>query len=440
MSSSTRYERRLPELLDELAAPRTPAYFDDILGQVGRTRQRPGWTFPERWLPMSALTQRLSAAPRVPLRAVAVAALLLIALAIGLALLAGSQQPRVPAPFGPARNGNIAFVDADGAIRVAAPLDRTSAVIVAGTGHDRPVFSPDGTQVAYLQANPSGTWDVVVAASDGASPVVITKDPIVSVGHLGWTPDGQSVVADIPPSMLMAIDIAPGSAPRMLSSTVDLDNFNNNLTDLFRPPSGGEILFVGSGPQGMGLYRQSISGGKAVAIIAADTSPVPFSNLAGAQWSPDGTRIAFTLHPTDNPDLGRAWLINADGTGLRRLSTFEEPGRIVDEEHLSWAPDGTRIAFGRWIQDVEGVNVDVRPVTVVDVASGDEREVGPVQVNGYVGWTWSPDGTSILEVGNSPSPYASKIIAVDAATGAVTSTGFVSDAAPTWQREASAAP
>ena len=70
MSSSERYERRLPELLDELAAPRTPAYFDDILGQVGRTRQRPGWTFPERWLPMSAVSERLSAAPRVPLRAV----------------------------------------------------------------------------------------------------------------------------------------------------------------------------------------------------------------------------------------------------------------------------------------------------------------------------------------------------------------------------------
>ena len=103
MSSSERYERRLPELLDELAAPRTPAYFDDILGQVGRTRQRPGWTFPERWLPMSAVSERLSAAPRVPLRAVAVAALLLIALAVGIALLAGSQQDRCPGAVRPGR-------------------------------------------------------------------------------------------------------------------------------------------------------------------------------------------------------------------------------------------------------------------------------------------------------------------------------------------------
>ena len=163
MSSSTRYERRLPELLDELAAPRTPAYFDDILGQVGRTRQRPGWTFLERWLPMSALSQRLSAAPRVPLRAIAVAALLLIALAIGLALLAGSRKPAVPAPFGPAQNGLVAFVDEDGAIRTGLPADQAYAVIVPGPGNERPVFSPDGTRLAYLHHDPRGDVAIMVS-------------------------------------------------------------------------------------------------------------------------------------------------------------------------------------------------------------------------------------------------------------------------------------
>ena len=117
MSSSERYERSLPVLLEELAAPRTPDYFDDILGQVDRTRQRPGWTFPERWLPMSAVSERLATAPRVPMRAVLAAALLLVALAVGLALLAGGRKPAVPAPFGPANNGLIAFVDDAGAIR-----------------------------------------------------------------------------------------------------------------------------------------------------------------------------------------------------------------------------------------------------------------------------------------------------------------------------------
>ena len=113
MSSSERYERRLPALLEELAAPRTPDYFDDILGQVDRTRQRPGWTFPERWLPMSAVSDRLRprraprarrprrrAPPHRPRR--------------GLIALRRQPAARVPAPFGPAGNGLIAYASPRG--------------------------------------------------------------------------------------------------------------------------------------------------------------------------------------------------------------------------------------------------------------------------------------------------------------------------------------
>ena len=70
MSTRDRLEQRLPSRLEELAAPRTPSYFDDVIHQTARTRQRPGWSFPERWLPVSVLTDRLATAPRAPMRAV----------------------------------------------------------------------------------------------------------------------------------------------------------------------------------------------------------------------------------------------------------------------------------------------------------------------------------------------------------------------------------
>jgi len=68
MNTARPVESRLPEILEGISAPRTPDYFDDILGQVGRTRQRPGWSFPERWLPMTALSERVATAPRIPMR------------------------------------------------------------------------------------------------------------------------------------------------------------------------------------------------------------------------------------------------------------------------------------------------------------------------------------------------------------------------------------
>ena len=44
-------ERQLTTGLTDLAGTSAPDYRDDILRQVARTRQRPTWTFPERWTP-----------------------------------------------------------------------------------------------------------------------------------------------------------------------------------------------------------------------------------------------------------------------------------------------------------------------------------------------------------------------------------------------------
>jgi len=142
MSTARPLEGRLPEILEEISVPRTPAYFDDILGQVGRTRQRPGWSFPERWLPMTAISERVATAPRIPMRLAVALALLLVVLVVSVALMAGSQRPAVPAPFGVAGNGAIVFADPNGAIVAGNVSDDSTKVIVPGPGHLRPVFSP----------------------------------------------------------------------------------------------------------------------------------------------------------------------------------------------------------------------------------------------------------------------------------------------------------
>ena len=70
MTPIDRFERQLPDRLAELAGARTPDYFDDLLAQTARTRQRPAWTFLERWLPMDLATPRAATA-RIPWRPIA---------------------------------------------------------------------------------------------------------------------------------------------------------------------------------------------------------------------------------------------------------------------------------------------------------------------------------------------------------------------------------
>ncbi|HET9085873.1 MAG TPA: hypothetical protein VFN41_15855 [Candidatus Limnocylindrales bacterium] len=429
-------ESRLPEILEGISAPRTPDYFDDILGQVGRTRQRPRWTFPERWLPMTALSERVATAPRIPMRMAVVLALLLLALALSIVLIAGSQRPSVPAPFGVAGNGKVVFADQSGAIVTGNVSDGTTKVIVSGSGHSRPVFSPDGTLLAYLQR---GGRDIVVSDPDGLSPRVLNTNALGTIGHFGWAPDSRSVIAVIG-SDIIAFDAARAREPKVIvkadggTSFSYLDRFNNNLSDLFRPPNGDEILFVGKGPKGMGLYRKPLAGGAPIAVVTdQDLDSTWSSNQSGAQWSPDGTKIVFSVHPAATPDFGFAYVANADGTDLRRLTKFDIPDAVIDEEHASWSPDGTRIALARWINYPDG-NVDPRPVVIVDVATGHEVEASNREVNGYNGWSWSPDGSLILEVPGDGSDDAAKVMQVDAGTGQASELGWTSPNAASWQR------
>ena len=64
MTSERRLEQDLPDLLARMATGPTPDYRDHIVQQTARMRQRPAWTFPEGWIPMSAVTSRLATAPR----------------------------------------------------------------------------------------------------------------------------------------------------------------------------------------------------------------------------------------------------------------------------------------------------------------------------------------------------------------------------------------
>ena len=108
MTSPMRFEQDLPALLADLYVGMSPDYRDDLFEQTATHRQRPAWTFPERWLPMSVATRRLPIAP-VPWRMIGVLALVIALAAAALLLTAGSQRRHLPPPLGPAANGPLMF-------------------------------------------------------------------------------------------------------------------------------------------------------------------------------------------------------------------------------------------------------------------------------------------------------------------------------------------
>lgn len=144
-------------------------------------------------------------------------------------------------------------------------------------------------------------------------------------------------------------------------------------------PDGRTIIFDMLGD----LYTLPIGGGKATRLtsgMAWDCMP---------RWSPDGRTIAFV---SDRDGSDNLWIVNADGTGARRLT------KEVDNALSSpvWTPDGQYLIARRFgpYPSAENYLTNV-PLWIFHKDGGTGAELYPARANAKTtntGATLSPDG------------------------------------------------
>jgi Tol biopolymer transport system component len=118
------------------------------------------------------------------------------------------------------------------------------------------------------------------------------------------------------------------------------------------------------------------------AVVSGGDAPV---------WSPDSRSIAFVGRPSANSDDSEIYVINADGSSERQLTT----NPAMDMEP-SWSPDGRMIAFvssqlGSSTSEIDAMNADGSNQRQLTDNSGDSMD--PV---------WSPDGSMIAFTAGTP--------------------------------------
>jgi dipeptidyl aminopeptidase/acylaminoacyl peptidase len=435
---------RFSAALNEIGGAARPDYLDDIVTRAQSTRQRPTWTFPERWLPVSTLTARAATVPRTPLRVAALVALLLIALAVGAVLLVGSRQ-QVPPPFGRAANGLVAY-SANGDIYTVDPATGVSRAIVTGSAVDiNPRFSRDGTHLAFERKAEGdlGPGFVYVARADGTDPVrMATPAPLDSIFDYEFSPDGTRILISygvdgasqigdygVQPSGSWAVLIAPTDGGTVHSLGIGYPN-----PDVaWRPPLGHELVFVDNDDGSAwccAIHLVSADGGTPQTILG----PRPNRSRSHLSWSPDGSRIAF-----DEWDNSAAtWtvqphIINADGTGER---TLPSPPGATWQAFESWSNDGARVlVFRGYHEDQTGAQPVVIPV------DGGGPEV-PISVPGVTfsptephTWEWAPDDSYILGTPDGGSAALPQVM-LDPVAGTSKTLPWTTVSLPSTQRDA----
>jgi tol-pal system beta propeller repeat protein TolB len=164
---------------------------------------------------------------------------------------------------------------------------------------------------------------------------------------------------------------------------------NPDGTNLTRLTVGKLASFPAWSPDGTRIAYQAMQsdGSYDILVIGVDGSGErrltsdPLDDVL-PQWSPDGSQIVFVRATSDHSET-RIWVMNADGTGERRL--LDRQGWMP-----AWSPDGNRIGFSGSDEDLTEqifmVNVDGTDLVQLTSARGAFSD-GP---------RWSPDGKQIL--------------------------------------------
>jgi Tol biopolymer transport system component len=260
-----------------------------------------------------------------------------------------------------------------------------------------PLWSPDGRSLFYVDqttytGDRSAEWgsDIWRAHANGGNRRMLLAHDArgADVAGLALTPDGRALLfgytrTDIGPTgavidqviQVRRLDLAGGS----VSTVVD------QALDPAISPDGASLVYLYTGAPDADSFGLWISG-------SDGSDPRPLA--VGAQgllsfflprFSPDGSRVLFIA--AVNPFPGRfgasfgyasaadglpqdAWVVNADGSGLTRLTSLYE-----DQPSANWSADGNQIALlgqgGLYLMRADG---------------GDLTRLGDGYLHGELGW------------------------------------------------------
>ena len=401
MNQTDRLDRELTAWFGETAAPSTPDYTDDIIRGTARLRQRPRWTFLERWIPMSETTLRRLAAPPIPWRTVAVLALLVILLVAAVAFYAGSR-PKLPAPFGQAANGLVAYA-ANGDIWTVDPVSGSRTTVVDGPETDSiPRWSLDGTKLAFFRNDRGGSIPAFVTVADGS--IVVGKEDVIGLDpeSINWSHDGHSIAFNALGGTYIA-DAVTGEV-RSLPGGQMIEG-----EPYWRPPDGRQLLMLDR------------STGSLVAISVADGSigdlPVPDEVVEidrATGWTPDGRRFAF-MGSGSETEGAMTYVVDAATGDYVKLPVG----------YAQISNDGTRVV---------GLRGDDNStwLCVAAIAGGDCVPITPTLAGGWgTSHRWSPDDQWIYTKRADDAFFALDPNAMNEGRPA-----WVTSGAESWQRVA----
>jgi len=261
----------------------------------------------------------------------------------------GGQERRLAPSFSvPSQWGRSLDWSPDG--RSLAVVDRPSAnarlnllLIPVGAGETRsllqrppaflqnPVFSPDGSALAFVAGPGFLSQDIHVVPAAGGEPRQVTSEK-QNIAGLAWSVDGRDILFSSNRGGLFALWRIPasGGQPQLVTAPGE-DSYAPAVSQ-----RGRRLAYVRMKVD-WNVWRVPRPAGGAEA-----TPPVKLIASTREDWqpeySPDGRKIAFISIRSGSQEV---WVCDSDGSGPVQVTAFRGPPTGTPR----WSPDGRRLVL-----------------------------------------------------------------------------------------------
>ena len=246
------------------------------------------------------------------------------------------------------------------------------------------------------------SFDIGVFDPNGnGTPRWLTTTPDFSEHEPRWSPDGSKIVYVGHPQFIDDVSLthdiwvmdADGQHKTQLTNTPLREEVPAWTAD-------GRIVYCGQSGDGGGweIYRINADGSGLKRLTTSagfDCWPSP---------APTGDKLAFTTLRNGVPEI---YIMNLNGTGLRKA---------VDGYASDWSPTGNNLAFNRDDPDANGVPDGDADVWMSHADGSGLRRLTNTPSNIESFPTWSPDGTTIV-FGRIVASGVYNIFGLDLASG-----------------------
>jgi len=319
---------------------------------------------------------------------------------------------------------NLWLMDSDG---------RNKRQLTSGEFQDfAPKWTADGEKIFFVSNRRSGRWDIWSVDINGSNLARITE----TEGNTGlWershypfpTPDGKGMVFIIYKKSHGSVwykDMESGNIRRITSG-----GFGDDFPMV--SPDGKEIVFK-STRQGNGDIWSIDSSGKNYRRLTYEDYPEFYP-----AWSPDGTKVSYI---TNKGGVFDVWLMDRDGRHKKKLTKYLSKGAWglrfdyndlteAGYYHVSWHPDGTKLALTTWEPDKKESYLTMldfgKDINKAAEELPEEKEtlpeytlIGEKELTGGgnyddFGPSFSPDGKTIIFASNRKGNWDILSIGVD---------------------------